>query len=154
MIGVFFFFFLLITEDQCPLFSNSVWSVQLQREERYGGGRRSFWKQPERGTSPLCQRWSASRLSRNFCRMYNALTASFFAFHGLCGLRLSESTNSRIISIFAQILVAKKPNVFQQLRQKVSTRFGSRIDSPDGKFQCNSSTDIKYLQIYGETRVH
>lgn len=33
MIGVFFFF-LLITEDQCPLFSNSVWSVQLQREER------------------------------------------------------------------------------------------------------------------------
>lgn len=66
----FFFFFLLITVDQLPLFSNSVSFVQLQREERQGGGRKSFWKQPERGTSPLCPRWSASDISRNFGAIY------------------------------------------------------------------------------------
>ncbi len=63
------FFFLLITVDQLPLFSNSVWFVQLQREERQGGGRRSSWKQPERGTSPLCVRWSAPDPSDKFGRI-------------------------------------------------------------------------------------
>lgn len=61
MMGVIYLF-ILSTVDQLPLFSNSVWFVQLQREERRGGRRRSFWKQPERGTSPLCLTWSAADL--------------------------------------------------------------------------------------------
>lgn len=43
-----------------------IWFVQLQRGERQGGMRRSFWKQPERGIYPLCLNWLVSDLSKNF----------------------------------------------------------------------------------------
>lgn len=45
-----------------------IWFVQLQRGERQGGMRRSFWKQPERGIYPLCLNWLVSDLSKKFGR--------------------------------------------------------------------------------------
>lgn len=51
-----------INTDQFPLVSCSFWFSQLQRDERNGDWKRSYWKQPEKETSPLCLTWSASDL--------------------------------------------------------------------------------------------
>lgn len=53
-----FFFSSQALSVSCPFLSKCLFFVQLQRGERWGERRESFWKLRERGTSLLCLTWS------------------------------------------------------------------------------------------------